>query len=176
MTPYPFYVNSGENLNLFNRIIRYVAIIVPCMIMISCAGPDKELLPPLEFNNNDLNNQVMLHVAQQENDFSTSDVLTLRMTFKTNTSIVFPNNYNIRLFINQDGSWREIPEKPRIRLPEGDFVYDPLTSHQFPVIFVRPDLKDNNISYNLRIYVSGEMMHENEPKTVAAFIDVGLHP
>jgi hypothetical protein len=100
----------------------------------------------------------------------------LRMTFKTDTSIVFPNNYNLRLFINEDGSWIEIPEEPIIRLPEGEFVYDPLTSHQFPVIFVSPDLEDKNISYSLRIYVSGEMDQENEPKTVAAFIDVSLHP
>jgi hypothetical protein len=163
-------------LNLFNRIIRFVAFIVPCLIMISCAGPDKELLPPLEFKNTDLNNQVMLHATQQENDFTTSDLLTLRMSFKTDTSIIFPNNYNIRLFINQDGSWREIPEEPIIRLPEGDFVFDPLTSHQFPVIFVSPDLEEKKISYDMRIYVSGEMMQENEPKTVAAFIDVGLHP
>jgi hypothetical protein len=135
-----------------------------------------KIASPLEFEDKYLNNQILLHVFPQVNSFKTSDYLVINMTFRTDADIVFPNNYNLRLFVKEKSSWKEIYEKPVERLPAGDFIFFPRTSPQMWTIFIEPDLENNNQKYFMRLYVSGKMMDNGKMKTVASFIDVNLKP
>ncbi len=149
-----------------------VILILVAIFLSSCTT----LPPPLSFDETYLNNQVILHALKQENTFRTKDTLLIRMTFNTKTDIVFPNNYNLRLFIEENDEWHEIYEQPRTRLPEGNFVFSPFTSHQFPGFYVAPALPDFDKKHLVRIYISGEMENEKNTKTVTSFIDVLLFP
>jgi len=149
---------------------------ITVLLLISCARLNDKMPPPLEFEDDYLNNQVILHALAQDNTFKTTDILILRLTFRTDTDIVFPNDYNLHLFIRDKESWKEINEKPIVRLPEGEFIFSPDTSHQMPVIFVEPNIENTEQKYLLRIYVSGKMIENGISKTVASYLDIELRP
>jgi hypothetical protein len=156
----------------FSQFLLSVTLILIFFSGCSAAPPP----PPLNFKDDALNNQIMLSALPEHNSFQTGQTLFINIAFNTQNQIVFPNNYNLRLFIEDGEEWREIQEQPRIRLPEGDFVFSPLTSHRFPGFYVKPILPDLRSKYKLRIYISGEMESDNGAETVASFIDISLRP
>lgn len=149
---------------------------ITVLLLISCARLNDKMPPPLEFQDDYLNNQVILHAFPQLNSFKTTDILVLSLTFRTDTDIVFPNNYNLRLFVRDKESWKEINEKPMVRLPEGEFIFSPVTSNQMSVIYVDPNIENTEQKYLLRIYVSGKMIENGISKTVASYLDIELRP
>jgi hypothetical protein len=162
--------------NFFSLLRRLPVLMVTILLLISCVRSIDKMPPPLEFEGDHLNNEVTLHALAQENSFKTTDILVLRLTFRTDTDIVFPNDYSLRLFVRDKDSWKEINEKPVERLPEGDFIFSPDTSHQLPVIFVEPNIENTGQKYSMRIYVSGNMIKNGTSETVASYLDIELRP
>lgn len=146
------------------------------IILASCTKNSLTVEAPLDFEEGYLNNQVLLFATAQGNTFKTTDPIAIGMTFRTDTEIVFPNNYNLRLFIKDKESWREISEKPFERYPTGEFVFSPSTSPQVHFFFVEPDIGNIEQKYLLRIYVAGNMMEKGISKTVASYLDIELRP
>jgi hypothetical protein len=95
--------------------------------------------------------------------------------YQADNEIVFPNDYNLRIFKKTNEGWIEIKEIPTTRLPEGDIVLSRPTK-TLESLSVAPDLVDYNQSYHLRIYVIGDMNTNEVIKKVAAYTDVVLHP
>ncbi|MCP4143095.1 MAG: hypothetical protein GY755_22885 [Chloroflexi bacterium] len=155
---------------------RHILIhLITIMLLTSLSSCSSTVEPPLEFEEGNLNNQVRLFVSPQGNTFKSTDPIALGMMFKTDTDIVFPNNYNLRLFIRDKESWREISEKPVNRYPIGEFVFFPATSPQVLSFFVEPEVVTAQ-KYWVRIYVSGEMIENGVSKTVASYIDIEMRP
>ena len=115
------------------RIINLL-ISITLLLLFSCTSVNSNIQPPLDFEDEYLNKQVRLFPFSQEDTFKTTDLLDLSMVFGTDTEIVFPNNYNLRLFVLENETWNEINEKPRTRLPEGYFLFSPRTSPHMHVI------------------------------------------
>lgn len=131
---------------------------------------------PIEFDEEYLNQQIVLQLVSPQKSYKTQDTLFINFALHTQNTITFPNNYNLRLFLNENNTWEEINEVPRIRLPEGGFIFDPLTAHQLPGFYVKPALLDYDKKQKLRIYISGAMDDGENTTTVASFIDVVLYP
>jgi len=112
-------------LKSISLLLRLVVSMITVLLLISCARSNDKMPPPLEFEQRYLNNQVSLFVTSQGNTFRTKDPIAIGMTFKTDNEIVIPNNYNLRFFIKNKKSWREIPEKPVARYPSGEFIFSP---------------------------------------------------
>ena len=137
----------------------------------------KESYPPIEIDKNYLNQQIPLEAPNFSNTFRTADAISIEIRNITAHEVVFPNNYNIKIFSYSDNEWVEIPETPTARLPDGDFVLAPNSNMlTIETTFVLPDLPDLNRQYNLRIYVFGDMKANGESMEVAAFTDVTLRP
>jgi hypothetical protein len=94
-------------------------------------------------------------------------------SFSSN-EIVFPNDYNLRIFQRKDRDWIEIPETPTTRLPTGDIVLSPKKVRE--TTYVMPNLRDYTKRYQLRIYVIGDMKTDEGIKQVAAYVDLELSP
>jgi hypothetical protein len=110
-----------------------------------------------------------------QNTFETVNPVVLLIQSSSNNKIVFPNNFNVRIFQKEDDYWTEIKEKATDRLPKDDIVFSPET--EFRKIFaVFPDLGDYTHNVQLRIYVIGDMQSEQGTIKVAAYTDVTLHP
>jgi hypothetical protein len=140
-------------------------------ILVACSTKDSH--PPIEVDKDYLDQQITLEAPSFSNTFRTMDSINIDITNKSTYEIVFPNNYNIRIFSYSDNEWVEIPEIPTTRLPDGDVV---LASNTIETTFVHPDLPNPNRQYNLRIYVFGNMKVSGESIEVAAFTDVRLQP
>ena len=132
---------------------------------------------PIEFDGSFLNQQIRLVPLQELNSFKTSDSVGLQLLYDTENQIVFPSNYNLRLFIKQDGEWVEIQERPTQRYPGGEVTLtpdNPLSYGQIVTFF--PKLEDPNKRYEMRIYVFGDMTTSDGVKEVGAYTDITLRP
>jgi hypothetical protein len=130
---------------------------------------------PVDIEKSYVNRQILLRAPDLSNTFGTKDPIYLELESNSNNEIVFPNNYNLRIFERSDGDWIPISEIPTRRLPEGDMVFSPMKKGR-ETTYVDPDLKDFARKYQLRIYVIGDMKTDEGIKQVAAYVDVELHP
>ncbi len=151
-----------------------ILIILSASILVSCTSSRQ---PPVPLDEKYVNQQILLRAAPYANTFTTDDSITIEMKYNSTNEIVFPRDYNLRLFENTKDGWVEIYEKPTERYPSDDIVLSP---HKLmplaTIVFVSPDFQNFDRKYKLRIYVFGVMKEEGEIVEVAAYTDVVLHP
>jgi hypothetical protein len=84
-------------------------------------SPDK---PPIDFDPNYLNQQIRLLVSKELSAFKTDSDVGLLLEYNTVNEIIFPNNYNLRIFVQQNDQWVEVKQRPTIR-PNGPVILSP---------------------------------------------------
>jgi hypothetical protein len=132
---------------------------------------------PIQTHSDYTNQQIRLRTFDYNNSYKTSDAIFADIWNYSGKYIIFPNNYNIRIFELTKTGWEEISEKPTTRLPPGDFTFDPNNgSSSIATIVIIPDLLDLDRKYNLRIYVTGQMDENSEKIEVVAYKDITLIP
>jgi hypothetical protein len=139
----------------------------------SCSGSNSN--SPIDIEESYVNQQILLSAPEFFNTYKTIDAIYLELRSNSNNEIVFPNDYNLRIFEGKNGDWIELSEIPTTRLPEGDVVFSPNKKLR-ETTFVDPALTDYTRRYQLRIYVIGDMKTEEGIKPVAAYLDIELHP
>jgi hypothetical protein len=144
------------------------------MILISCVTQNTD---PIPVESVFLNEQIKLRAASYLNTFKTGDAVYLELKYNTNRKIVFPNNYNLRIFYKLDNEWAELKEKPTQRYPEGEIVFSPTVyMPATEVVPVLPDLPSRLKEYDLRIYVMGHMEDKDKLVEVFAYAVIALRP
>jgi hypothetical protein len=153
----------------------FISLISLSILLVACSQSVNK--DPITSDANYTNHQIRLYSSANYNSYKTSDVISAEIWNISGQMIKFPNNYNIQIFEKVDNGWKEIAEKPTIRLPEGDFTFNPLDGSSYiQMIGVFPNLPDLDQKYKLRIYVSGLMKENDEEIEVVAFTDVTLIP
>lgn len=155
----------------------FITIILLCSLAASCSvNSQSPETPPIDFDSAYLNQQIKLTVVNELSAFRTDSVVALLLEYNTTNEIVFPSNYNLRLFIQQDGEWVEVKEKPTIR-PDEPVVLSPNipTSYGHIVAFW-PQLDNLERKYDMRAYLFGDMKTAEGIQKVATFADFILRP
>jgi len=148
-----------------------------CFAITSCSmsngSPEK---PPFEFDAAYLNQQIKLIAIKNLSAFQTKYPVAVLLEYNSTNKIVLPSNYNLRIFIQQDGQWLEIKESPTMR-PKDPIVLSPSipSSYGQSVVFF-PSLDDLTKTYQMRVYVFGDMTTQEGIRKVAAFVDFVLTP
>lgn len=155
--------------------ISIFCICIWLMLLTSCVVDEKKA--PISIDDKYVNQQIIIRAPSYANTFKTKDFITLELKYNSNNVIVFPNNYNVRIFEEMTDAWVEIKEKPTERIPSGEIVLSPekyLPAVQVVAFF--PDLPKQDRAYSLRVYVIGQMKEKGEIKDVAAFTHIDLNP
>ena len=145
------------------------------LFLVGCKA--KDIPSPIKISDGFVNQQVKVRVADYSNTFKNTDPISLELMYDSNNVIVFPNNYNLKIFELNNDQWVEIQEKPTDRYPADDIVLAPdkmLPAVQVIVLF--PEINDTSKSHVLRIYVIGEMQTDSGNQEVAAYTDIKLSP
>lgn len=162
--------------------MRQQNLIVLVPLLLGFAGPGltscmgNEQPPPIVFDPQHLNREIALEAPAFFNDFKTASSVGLKLRSDSPNEIVFPTNYDLRVFSRTDSGWDEIGEKPTERYPPGEVIFPPAAAPATRTVTLFPNLPDERHAYNLRIYVFGEMKTQSQQVPVAAFVDVLLHP
>jgi hypothetical protein len=149
-----------------------------CAMLGSCnvlqANPSKA---PIDFDPAYLNQQIKLVVVKELSAFNTTDDVAVLLGYYTTNEIVLPNNFNLRLFIEQNDQWVEIKEQPTIRPKEPVILSPKIPSSYGQIVAFWPQLPDRTKRYSVRLYVFGDMTTpEGQKHRVAAFCDFVLRP
>jgi hypothetical protein len=156
------------------NIFSMVCWILACLFfLLSCSSPKDNVQTDIEHEY--INQQILLKAPNFGNTFKTEDPIFLDILSQSSNEIVFPNNYNLKIFAKTNEGWIEIKEIPTTRFPEGDTILSP-TAQIRESFAVTPDLVDYSKRYQLRIYVIGDMETNEGIKKVAAYIDLTLNP
>jgi hypothetical protein len=162
--------------NVILSKVTYCALAISLFLLLT-ACVEKVIPPPINFPDEFLNQQIKLRLSPVLNTFKTFDTIALELKYNSNNVIVLPNDYNLRIFERSNDQWVEIQEIPTARFPEDDIILAPdIYMPAVEAIFVAPDLKDYGKSYQLRVYVIGEMQTDDNKQDVAAYVDVQLNP
>jgi hypothetical protein len=163
-------------LNTRTRTIVSIWAIVMQIFLLSCsATPSKDTQPNVDIDDSYLNQQVLVNAPDYFNSFQTNDPLVLEVISSSESEIRFSNDFSLRIFQKIDDGWVEIKELPMTRLPKDDVILSPNTSASQDLA-VFPDLKNHSQSYQLRIYVFGDMQTEQGSQKVSAYTEVQLQP
>jgi hypothetical protein len=154
----------------------FITIMLTALFVVTaCSTPTP--MPPITFDEENLNSQILLRRDPSFSSNKTTDPIAVELKYSSENEIVFPNNYNIRIFEFVGDSWKEYKEQPTVRLPEGDVVFSPdKLLPAVTTIYIHPDLPNPNRTYKLRIYVSGQMKVNDVEVEVGAYTDVFLQP
>jgi hypothetical protein len=155
--------------------VSIIFLLLACQVLfVSCANTKSEpQIDNVEADN--INNQVHAKVYELMNTLETVNPVILEVQSFTPNTIVFKNNFSVRIFKQTNGEWKEIQEKPTTRLPDDDVVFSP-DKGTVQIFTVFPDLDDYTHNVQLRIYVIGDMQTDQGTIKVAAYADVTLHP
>jgi hypothetical protein len=132
--------------------------------------------PPIEFDPVNLNQQITLDAVTEMNTFKTGDSIFLFVYCNTenrNAEIIFPNDFNRRIFIKDGRDWVEVFNRPTT------YLYDNVILNREKCrqgVILKPKLPDLKRSYYIRVYVFGDMIINEETIQVAAYTDVMLRP
>lgn len=160
--------------NLKTKSLVIILLLVVQMLLISCTTVKGE--PHLDdVEDSNINNQVGAEVSEVMNTLKTTEVIFLEIQSHTSNTMVFKNNFSVRMFKITDGEWEEVKEKPTTRFPSDDFIFSP-NIKTVQIFAVHPDLGDYTHNVYLRIYVIGDMKTDQGTTKVAAYADVALHP
>lgn len=145
-----------------------------CMAIISCGFKEENLV---NIESSYTNQQILLKVAGILNSFKTDDPIFLELYYNTSKEIIFPSNYNLRIFYKNSDEWIEIKEKPTQRFPGEDIVFSPTQPMSYAEsVVLAPDLPNKLEKYHLRIYVVGNMNEEGKIIQVTAYTEIELSP
>jgi hypothetical protein len=157
------------------RILTINYLLLTFLALPSCSTTNPS--HPIHIEDGFLNKQIWLRAPSYANMFKTTESLALELKYNSTNEIVFPRNYNLKIFEYSDGDWIEIKEKPTQRFPDGDVIFSP--DKYMPIVqivSVFPNLPNVDREYKLRIYVTGEMKTDDGNKDVTAYVDVVLTP
>jgi hypothetical protein len=160
--------------NKKTKSLIIILFLVGQVLLISCTTVKGE--PNLDdVEDSNINNQVRAKVSEFMNPLKTTEVIFFEIQSHTANTMVFKNNFSVRIFKITDGEWEEIKEKPTTRLPEDDIVFSP-DKNMVQIFAVHPDLDDSTHNVYLRFYMIGNMETDQGITKVAAYADVALHP
>jgi hypothetical protein len=161
-------------MNSKEHFLRFLLLIV-FLFLTSCSPAEPPT--PIDIEPDYVNQQILIRAPAYANSFSPKDPIILELKYNSENEIIFPNNYNLKIFKNADGKWIEIEEKPIERYPHGNIVLSPENTMQVVyALGAHPKLLFFSEEYSLRIYVVGEMKVNGEVLQVAAYTDVMLSP
>ncbi len=155
---------------------RSIALCLIVQIAITACDTAREIPDPISIDERHLNRQIRLSAPAYFNSFKTTDWVTLEVTFQSDKEIRFPNYFGVRIFELSPSGWTEIGELPNEHYPQADQVFSPQTGPYRNIMAVSPKLSDRQGSHRVRIYIIGEMQDGAQTNTVAAYIDLDLHP
>jgi hypothetical protein len=161
--------------NIFSKLL--FSGLLTCLIFALAGCASNDLPSPVDIPNEFVNQQILLRVSPYGNTYKTTDTVTLELKYVSTNVIIFPRNFNLKIFEYIDDQWVTINEKPTERVPQEDIVLAPYK--EIPVVTavsLYPDILDIWKSHKLRIYVVGEMQTDAGVQDVAAYTEIILNP
>jgi hypothetical protein len=129
----------------------------------------------------EFSNQKYLEVTAPDgwNSFKTNKSVSLLIRNISDAQIVAEPDFGARIFAQADNEWIEVPNK--IVYPsKSPFVLDPnknFDATKTVSFVVKPDLPDNSISSEIRVFIVGTLIQNGqESNKVASFIELRLTP
>jgi hypothetical protein len=113
------------------------------------------------------------------NNFKIGDFVGLMVRNVSEKDLVFPNDFNVKIFTKENDSYIEISNKTAYPSSE-EVVLEPnpeFDAFKIHTLIVYPDIAVSDSTAYLRIFISGVLMENGKSsETVATYIDVTLYP
>ena len=143
----------------------------------SCGQNKQEWMPGINLPQDEMNKTLRLSAPSEQNSFKIGDTLSLVLENYSDTPIILPQDYGVRIFQPIDENWEAVENG--MEYGPGKEVVKP-NSQPYPLVFVPvfPSVfSDHEVT--IRIVVVGNYSVEQSEqlgKEVGAYFDVTLNP
>lgn len=169
---FPLYLIGEKTMKLKQKIL----LLVVMLIFTSCKPSldATKSLPGIDIPYDNLNTLMKLTDPPEFlNSHKNGDPLSFQIINLSNATIVFPDNYGIKLFTKSNGTWVEIQNNT---YNAGGIFYLP-TNDSYPlglVVNTSPYILDLTTPVSVRAIIVGQKENDNEQ--IGAYIDVLINP
>lgn len=137
--------------------------------------PQAESLPGMNIAPENINTFIEIRdTPELANSHKNEDSLTLQLINLSDKTIIFPDNYGLKVFMEENGNWTEIPNHSNNA--GGTFIL--LTEKLYPGgLFpsVWPYLPGLSSPTTIRVIIVGHV-EKNDSEQVGAYLDVVINP
>ncbi len=169
-------------MNCQNRKNKYRTIlIILCMIFQSNCRVDRdfELIPKLNLSKRNINSDVVIYAPFGWNSQLIGEPVSIMVENKGKEKIIFPNDYGIGVYLQDDKNWIELA-LVETKYLVGDIYLKPAENN--PIFYgstmFEPILDDQSRQVKIRIVVVGRLLIDGikTDRQVAAYTDIWLYP
>ncbi len=157
--------------------IKQTGLLLFIILMFTSCKPSQdtfESLPGINIPADKLNTSIkLIDPPEFLNSHKNGETLSFQIINLSNATIVFPENYGIKLFTNRNGEWTEVSNNS---YNGGSTFYLP-TKDSYPlglVVGTLPYILDLTTPTSVRVIIIGHKENDNEQ--VGAYIDVTISP
>ncbi len=161
-----------------------ILILAFSLVLSACTAKSKDNLRELSVKDvspEHINSEINLHAMPIDNTYKIGDSLILWITNTSQYPITFGNDYGIKLFIQKEDDWAEIPNN--VIYPDQKVTVLPTSQDPYSgvPIGVYPDFfnvtTEDHMPITLRVVIVGDVENNsNSILRVAAYVDVVLKP
>ncbi len=152
-------------------VLLFVILLTGC----SKPQPAAELLPNINLPSDKINTFIKLRdTPELANSYKNNDTLDLQLINVSNQTIVFPDNFGLKVFIEDKGNWSEIQNNfynagATFTLPTEKLYPGGL----FPTVM--PNIPGLSSPTTIRVIAVGHV-ENNDSEQVGAYLDVVITP
>lgn len=165
------------------KLHKNIVISIITVVLLSCnrvtnSGGQSSIPTPDIGNDVQVGNYLVVTAPNGWNTFKNEESISLEIRNISKGQINSGLDFGARIFVRTDQGWIEV--KNKTIYGNGSVTLDPSKNYdplKTAAIFVRPDLPDYSVPYDIRIFVIGDLMESGkEPQKVASYIDLSLAP
>jgi len=166
-------------MKLYKSILVSTVIIVLSSCRSAINSADQFTIPMSEIGADVQKNKYLQIIAPEGwNSFKTGEWITFDIRNVSENQITTGPDFGARIFIFTNGAWIEVENKAGYEYelltlePSDDWYADKMVATS-----VIPDLPDNSVPYDIRIFLIGDLMENGKvSKKVGSYIDLRLSP
>lgn len=157
------------------KIIAFIVATIIFSFIFSSCTPKTE--PQIGVDEKYINQSLIIRAPLVENSFIFGSSIFLEIKNISEEKIIFPRDFNIVMFVQNNDTWKEVQEKPIERIPENDLELFPFSRTRNILSFVViPVLPISQERQKLRIYVIGKTDRGDNSIEVASFTEIIINP
>ena len=174
---------DSEDKIMNKRLNKFLVLLIVAISAASCKSADLSpedaafnKIIPLDGMNSKLK---FIPLDSKDDPYRIGKSISIGLKNLSESKIIFPSDYGLQLFINNDGQWKKVDNLGQY-IPEGNTQISPMspdTPGQTAIGFY-PDLKNQGQPIQIRVVIQG-ILYEGETSTdekAGAYIDIMLQP
>ena len=141
--------------------ISMALILLVSFLLPSCVNPNKEVLPVFPIPEVDLNSEILIPKNDSMDSYKLGDYLWFNLTNISDHNINMGKYYGLLIYVKHKDGWLEVKDRSVVYSYSDIILGHGKDVTRLSAFGANPIIPFESNSYDILVYVSGEMIDEN---------------